>query len=216
MDCQAHPSLNLLDRRLQQLVFRWTDAGLFWCVWISIPGEAKTVSGDVARGKDRHLVSYFIAQVVERCYARGIYFVLEGADGSGHFRRKGTTRVLSFSGARSVTTTFCAFGKSYLRTTRLCGTLPYLDRLSRLCSCRVSHTSLTGRVLLPACDFESERWHWKPTLASRYPNDFCNAVYEVIKESAPPDSHSNGSRGSEKFWSECICNALKCEFFQFS
>eukprot|EP00972_Heterocapsa_arctica_P035599 5238946-Heterocapsa_arctica.AAC.1 len=68
--------------------------------------------------------------------------------------------------------------------TRICGTLPNIDRLARVCSCTLPHEHLSGLAVMPEPG-GSTRAVWKTALAASYPPALCRAVVDVATASAP-------------------------------
>eukprot|EP00972_Heterocapsa_arctica_P014379 2115567-Heterocapsa_arctica.AAC.1 len=61
-----------------------------------------------------------------------------------------------------------AFGTPFKKPTRLCGTLPNIVKLARVCSCTLPHEHLSGLAGMPQPG-GSTRVVWKTALAASYP-----------------------------------------------
>jgi hypothetical protein len=87
-------------------------------------------------------------------------------------------------GAECAQFPMCAFETPYQKWTKVEGTLPGIQRLSRTCTCQFSHEQLCGLAKMPQPNGKSVSI-WKTSLAGVYPPLLCRTVCALAQSSAP-------------------------------
>ena len=109
----------------------------------------------------------------------GAYNVMENPWSSAIWRYHPSANALQPTDAVTVRTDFCGWGEIWCKPTRLSGTLPGLETLSRVCGGRRSHCSFSGRPHQPLRG-RAPDGRWWTKVAEPYPSSLCLAVAHLV------------------------------------
>jgi len=115
----------------------------------------------------------------------GVFWTLENPLSSKLWAWPPLAKYLRTHTHRSAEVHMCMYGATYLKPTRLCGSLPRLDELERLCCGGHLHERLQGTVKVPCpTDPAKLKAIWKTKLAGVYPAPLCRAWAALAADAA--------------------------------
>ena len=195
-DVKDSDLFDVTRREVADVVVGWIRRKLLWCVWLAPPCTSWTLAKGSAPSpsvRRRGLkCAEFSVRVAEACFAAGVPFVIENPKSSRLWDWSRLQRVLLRTRAVEVDFDMCAYGTSYKKPTRLCGTLLGLESLSASCSCTESHSRLQGLVQNPRGG--SRRAHLENGVGQSLPSEALQIRSDVGSEICPVRVLSSPSR----------------------
>ena len=134
---------------------------------------------ELAVFREGNLLADVTAEGLVVAHQAGAYSVVENPFSSALWRYPPIARSLEAIGAQHVRTDFCAWGTRWNKPTRLSGTLPGLERLTRVCTGRGGACSFSGRRHQPLRG-RAPNGLWWTKVAEPYPKGLCIAVAHLI------------------------------------
>ena len=168
--------------QVQRLLLQWIQEGRVAGIWLGTPCKFWSIAKNNKQGEGAHIsrqLARFTARIITTCQQYCVCYVLDNPASGRLFEWDLICTAPRRSKATQVTLHMCAYGTSYMKPTRLAGTLPGLADLGRRCSCDVPHERLCGlvQVRTPA----GLATVWKTSLAGKYPPRLCRAIAALVK-----------------------------------
>ena len=192
-------------RDVQQTILGWLMSGRVGVCWLGTPCKFWSIAKQNKSGNGSDVsraLADFTVRIVDTCRRYKVSFILENPATSKLFSYPPLARALSRAGAEPVVFDMCRFGTSYLKPTRLVGTLPGLSTLGLRCNCTLPHEQLQGLVRLQGVTI------WKTSLAGRYPPRLCRAIAALVQQAL----HATAGVGPstiERIWDQELCRLFK-------
>lgn len=185
------PHCDLRRRRTQELVLSWIDRGIIGFVHLGTPctiwSRARHNVKDSASTRHKEEVgielALFSSEVIRRCIAHGVPYVLENPRSSKLFMFEPLVTSICQGPNRAVDFEMCQFGEPYQKRTRVVTSVDWLDALARRCNHKTHDTWLKGQVKVLS-KAGKPIYVNRTALAGAYPHEFCRVYAQLIAKHA--------------------------------
>jgi len=178
---------DLCNRAVQKVILRWIQLGKIWWDHLGTPctfcSTARTTGKSVHTERLARMAVLFSLEVLKACTARGVFWTIENPLSSKLWQQVGFQQYLSC--ADSAIFDCCEYGCHFYKPTRVSGTLPGIQLLSRRCRGGHVHEVLQGtvRVLNPLT--QKLETMWRTSLAGAYSPPLVRAWARLAARAAP-------------------------------